>query len=460
MKKHISIILSVLLLCGCQSNDTEQVSECMESTAATTAITEITTEYTETTLSETTLTETSKSVTTAAHTEPISTETTIDVESETVLQRAIRLGKEIPNRDSTSLVIFSDIDGDSFPEMLVKDFYRCVYKYTDACGWYFIYGGGDPCEFVRNTYYDKTDDSYFHIDIAASCVCDYIEWSCRTTYSENGEPLSEPNFSYKGYYPVGYWYEYDEKGCFAEYSANGKYSLMRFNEWNGPSLSNYQKFVEASYSEYELIDSIDIGKAANNLFEKYNSENETDCIFDGEFADEPTLLMGKPSALKPDIITIGDRGYNEDSTCAYLYDDEITEENFEKLARLPKLTSLTISSKTPSELTGISKLANLKSLTLCKSIDNFDELKKLTKLESLRIYPADDIEYLRDMDSVRVLYLCYTLDKPDDYYAPVADMDSLEYLAISAFERSITDEQEKWLNENLSDVNLSFYKFG
>lgn len=235
---------------------------------------------------------------------------------------------------------------------------------------------------------------------------------------------------------------------------------MHFDNLSESTFDDYCKFVEDSYSEYELIDSIDIGKTVADLSEKYISENQKGYVFDGEFADEPTLLMGKPAAPKPDIITIGDRGYNDDSTEAYLHDDEITEENFEKLAKLPKLTSLYISSETYSDLTGISRLKNLKGLSLNTAIDNSDELKMLTSLESLQVYPANDIEYLRDMDSVRVLYLCYTLDKPDDYYAPVADMDSLEYLAIDAFEWSITDEQENWLNENLTDVKLSFYKFG
>ncbi len=452
MKKYLSVILSVLLLCGCQSNNTEQVSESVESMTAT-AITKVSTKYTETALAET-----SKSVITAAHIESILTETTIDEKSETVLQRAIRLGKKKANLDSDSLVIFSDIDGDSFPEMVTDNYGDDVYKYSDNHGWYFIYGRGDPCDFIRNTYYDKADDSYFYVDIMTSCVCDYIEYSCKTTYSENAESISVCNPSV-WYYPDGWWSQ-KGKGGFAEYLSNGKYSLMHFDNLSESTFDDYCKFVEDSYSEYELIDSIDIGKTAADLSEKYISENQKGYVFDGEFADEPTLLMGKPAAPKPDIITIGDRGYNDDSTEAYLHDDEITEENFEKLAKLPKLTSLYISSETYSDLTGISRLKNLKGLSLNTAIDNSDELKMLTSLESLQVYPANDIEYLRDMDSVRVLYLCYTLDKPDDYYAPVADMDSLEYLAIDAFEWSITDEQENWLNENLTDVKLSFYKFG
>ena len=444
MKKIAVLLSSTLLLCSC-TNNTASVSENTIAEASA-----------ETTFTETTPTETSE--TTTPEIETIETETTIDEKSETVLQRAIRIAKNKFGDNYDETVIFSDIDGDRFPEMIVIDYDITVYKYSDRYGWQTNLNSWEQCEMIRNTYYDNASDSCFFIDICAADVCEYVEYTEKVTYSENGEPIYEQHNNEVFFYPVGYWWDREEKGFFAEYISNGEYCLKYFPDGN--TFDEYKAFVEESYSDYELVNSIDIASSVFGIAGKYKSEKGSEFIFEGEFAHEPAPLTEKAMTQKPVLVTIGEKEYTEDTSVVYLKKGEATEENFEKLACLPKLVSLYISDEDNPELNGIGKLTNLKKLTLGTPLSKPDELKKLTSLESLSIPAYADIEFLRDMDSIRVLWIHYTLDKPDDYYVPLADMDSLEYLPISDFERSITDEQKAWLDANCPDVILSFYKFG
>lgn len=441
MKKIAVLLSATLLLCSCTKNTGENT---IAETSA------------ETTFTETTPAETNE--TTAPETEPVVTGMTIDEKSETVLQRAIRIAKNKFGDSYDEAVVFSDIDGDRFPEMITIDYCSTVYKYSDGYGWQTCFYGPEQCEMIRNTYYDNASDSCFFIDICAADVCEYVEYTEKLTYSENGEPIYEQHNNEVFFYPVGYWWDREETRFFAEYISNGEYCLKHFP--NGSTFDEYKAFVEESYSDYELVNSVDIASAAFEIADRYKTEKGSKFIFEGEFADEPALPMEKSMTQKPVLVQIGERKYTEDTSVVYLSKGEATEENFEKLACLPKLVSLCISDEDNPELTGIGKLTNLKKLTLNIPLAKPDELKKLTSLESLSIPAYEDIEFLRDMDSVRVLWLHYTLDKPDDYYAPLADMDSLEYLPISDFERSITEEQKAWLDENCPDVILSFYKFG
>lgn len=443
--KKIAVLLSApLILCSCTKN-TASVTE--NTIAETTA---------ETTFSETTPTETSE--TTTPKTETVVTETTVDEKSETVLQRAIRIAKNKFGDSYDETAIFSDIDGDRFPEMIVIECDITVYKYSDRYGWQTNLNSWEQCEMIRNTYYDNASDSCFFIDICAADVCEYVEYTEKVTYSENGEPIYEQHNNEVFFYPVGYWWDREEKGFFAEYISNGEYCLKYFPDGN--TFEEYKAFVEGSYSDYELLNSVDIASAVFSIADNYKSEKCSEFIFEGEFADEPAPLPEKAMTQKPVLVQIDEKEYTEDTSVVYLSKGEATEENFEKLACLPKLVSLHISDEDNPELNGIGNLTNLKKLTLDTPLAKPDELKKLTSLESLSIPAYADIEFLRDMDSVRVLWLHYTLDKPNDYYAPLSDMDSLEYLPISDFERSITDEQKAWLSDNCPDVILSFYKFG
>ena len=441
MKKIAVLLSATLLLCSCTKNTGENT---IAETSA------------ETTFTETTPAETNE--TTAPETEPVVTGMTIDEKSETVLQRAIRIAKNKFGDSYDEAVVFSDIDGDRFPEMITIDYCSTVYKYSDGYGWQTCFYGPEQCEMIRNTYYDNASDSCFFIDICAADVCEYVEYTEKLTYSENGEPIYEQHNNEVFFYPVVYWWDREEKGFFAEYISNGEYCLTHFP--NGSTFDEYKAFVEESYSDYELVNSVDIASAAFEIADRYKTEKGSKFIFEGEFADKPALPTEKSMTQKPVLVQIGERKYTEDTSVVYLSKGEATEENFEKLACLPKLVSLCISDEDNPELTGIGKLTNLKKLTLVTPLTKPDELKKLTSLESLSIPAYEDIEFLRDMDSVRVLWLHYTLDKPDDYYAPLSDMDSLEYLPISDFERSITEEQKAWLDENCPDVILSFYKFG
>ena len=163
---------------------------------------------------------------------------------------------------------------------------------------------------------------------------------------------------------------------------------------------------------------------------------------------------------------IGNKTIYEDVTELYLYDSDIAElsyKDFTLLSKLPELTRLKICGYRDkiTDLSGIEQLSGLKYLSLSGSgYKSTEKLSELKELEWLIIDDMDDISFLSEMDSLRVLSIAELYGKPDeDYYSPLYDMEELEFLIAKrsfspcdAF--GITIAQEKALREKRPDVKV------
>ena len=81
-------------------------------------------------------------------------------------------------------------------------------------------------------------------------------------------------------------------------------------------------------------------------------------------------------------------------------------------------------------------------------------------IQWLRIINTENTDFMADLDKVRVLEIGNSMDKPDDHYAAVADMDSLEYITVSVFEINVTKEQEENIRSLRPDVAFCYFKVG
>lgn len=369
-------------------------------------------------------------------------------------------------------IIFTDIDGDNFPESAwVYDYGWTDWKQYDfsAGEWKYIFSAYS--NFDLDLYYDKKKDEYFYI-FPDRHVYDFA-------YSWLKLSITEDGFYSEGYgnmfgnfdcYTEGYREEYrNALGVTYEYVTekrvdfgylNGKYFISE-------DLSGFQdNFFSEAMSEYEIVNTIN----AQAIIDEYGGTDKQFGIITGEFSDSP-----QPSEYKKplrensetDYITIGEEKILIDSQLVYLSGEDISEENFEKLSHLPKLTTLYISGKydmDPSEvsLKGISKLSGLGELRVYGTkIKNAAEIGKLKDLKVLEMSPdADDLSFLTSMDNLVVIEFGSTMDKPEDFFKPLYGMKNLRYLLVDCWEQNITTEQTEHIAEKAPHINVIGYKVG
>ena len=385
---------------------------------------------------------------------------------ETELDRLLRkTGKIDP--EYTKGRIFIDLDGDNFPEMIHIDKYgRAELKQFDIPSgrWEYIFHVYSDTDL--NLYYDKENDEYFYL---------YTEWAeqasvyyvTKLNVTEDGFVWGDASLGMFEYHTKGHW---DESGNEHTYITeksvdfgylDGKYFIGE----NDLDFEN--KVFREAMSGYELVSSVNIQK----IIDEYGDEDQLYEIVMSPFAGSP-----EPSPYKKpvhekteeaDYITIGEEKIPVDSQVVHLYAEDVSEENFEKLSHLPRLTVLNIGARyypdsTPIDLTGIDKLTGLGELSVFGTdIKNAAEIGKLTNLKVLRISAdADDLTFLKAMDNLMVIQFSSTVDKPADFYKPIYGMKNLRYLFIDWWDLNITQEQEEHIAENAPHINAMYYKWG
>ncbi|MDE7293949.1 MAG: leucine-rich repeat domain-containing protein [Oscillospiraceae bacterium] len=424
----------------------------------------------------------------------------ISYRNETVLDGAIRAARRTADRENEHYRYrgyLTDIDGDDFPELLVsckhknceydEEYPNYLYRYDmEKSNWEQIYVAvyDDEVLFYR----DRESGEYMQ-----------LSWGCNSEVAycfeawisnENGEyRIGESSY----FYPIGYYSE--NEGYIARFQGGGKYEI--YEETSEleyplyPEKAAFAKFIDGVVDKerYELLGKFSFSETMRELSEKY-SDSEDGIIICGDFADSPDpekayFELGSrydsygnyiyPSSDQPCAaslsVTIGENNYNEYSFSAYLVGEDINPENFEKLAALPSLTSLHLfgtESSSVIDLTGIDKIPNLRDLGI-GYIRVYDSQERVTvtnaeclkNTEILWLGVSGDIEELDFMvylDKVRGIGIGRSMDRPDDFYSAVADMDSLEYIVESVWDINVTEGQHENIRKLRPDVRFCHYK--
>ena len=71
---------------------------------------------------------------------------------------------------------------------------------------------------------------------------------------------------------------------------------------------------------------------------------------------------------------------------------------------------------------------------------------------------ANDLSFMANLDSVRVLDIGYSLERPADFYSAVSGMSSLEYIVESVWDINVTEEQHENIMSLRPDVKFCHYK--
>lgn len=360
--------------------------------------------------------------------------------------------------------IFIDINGDKFPEMISVNDYgedgehyydSSIYRYdTDRNEWvifWWIYNGENI-----NLYHDKVNNEYFYLlHEQGEHGGDYFyKKVCAADYSDySGSPL----FGFFDGYTIGehFYGEYFVEETVDFGSLNGKYYIGENEE------DFLQNAVKDAMSEYEIVFSIDIAELI---------PQESDTPFEitvGDFADAPQAspYFSQKQEKEP-LFTIGDEVCTEDTFEVYLDAEDATPENFEKLSRLPKLTTLNIGggygdNDSAVDLNGIGVLTNLRELHVWGDITNAAEIGKLKNLSVLYMSStADDFTFLTGMDNVVVMEFNNTTDKPENFYEPLYGMKNMRCLLLSTWDVNMTVEQYKHIKKNAPHIKIFMYKRG
>lgn len=409
--------------------------------------------------------------------------------NDTMLKRAVRRAQMRFSGDyyTDHRLIFTDMDKDSFPELMILSDDRLIgiYKYSEEEGWQTMLCHYYDYPECLELYYDKSEDSYFYIYIGIDEGMDVYEYAEYLTFDESGNVVRE-NYGSSGIeYPMG---EYSD-GFFQELSGGGAFKTAEYPpEFPGGHalytdvFADFREFIESTLSGYELVSCLE----ANEAFEYYNekfprTEEGVQLCFDAEFADTPTNEGYNFSKAPETLFTIGENSYNRLSSWAKLDNEEICHESFEKLSQLPCLTTLRIYGSGNIDLTGIEKLEKLKRLHIsAESISGAEELGKLP-IEWLYLNGLENMDFVENMSCIKVLEASgaagertaaegpdgeiYEVSgnnaRPEDYFAPAYGIKSLKYILVDAwYGYDITAAQEEHIKAHRPDVKLCYYKVG
>ncbi|MDE6591784.1 MAG: leucine-rich repeat domain-containing protein [Oscillospiraceae bacterium] len=414
--------------------------------------------------------------------------------NETVLEGAIRSARSIAERKTDyyyrNRVYLTDIDGDDFPEMLTCRIYKNdegewespqgVYRYnTVTMEWEQIIGLRDT---NLSVYRDRENGGYMQIGVGDySETSDYLIMAIMRVGNEAFD-IGSATWNY----PINGYYDTNE-GYVTGFEGGGKYEIYETKEINNRHFLEEKAFAELINStvdsdRYELVSSFNFPDMAKALGEQFGNNDES-LVICGNFADSPDSERADfsfadafdddgwfiyPYNTEPETdsesVIIGERVYDEYSYSACLHGDEICTENFEKLASLPCLTSLSLycdNEDSVIDLTGIKNLKKLRRMYIGKgTLKNAEVLKGMDIVWLEVSGAANDLGFMAYLDKVRVLEIGYSMSRPDDYYAAVADMDSLRYITVSVFEENITDEQEENIRSLRPDVAFCYFKVG
>lgn len=384
---------------------------------------------------------------------------------DTEVRRIMRRGIKAVNSKAydESRVIFTDIDGDDFPEMFYypygNSYTSAFYKYSDSSEkWKEIISSDWDIVYYAGIYRDIESDSYFCLYLSESTY-EKSEYAHKVMWEPDGEFMEFIGES--GYfYPVGSYS--DNKGYVTYFMAGDRFETKTYSEeeiadvkiWN-----DFKEVVDSSLDNCELIREINFIDQLKKL-EEYPDQR---VIYDGDFSDksETAKEYDLTEPERTPVGQIGEKKIYNDTFEVFLNNGEISYESFELLSKLPSLTVVHIYSSGTADLSGIELLSGLKKLDLSATdYKNTDRLAKLPELEWLGFPAVTDIGFLADMDSVRVLEIQGAAMMPDDYFSPAYDMDSLEYLIVSCWDENMTGGQQADFKAHRPDVELCFYKVG
>lgn len=384
---------------------------------------------------------------------------------DTEVRRIMRRGlKAINITDDESRVIFTDIDGDDFPEMICYPFGSGInafslYKYSDSSEkWKILISTDYDIDYYCGIYRDRESGGYFFLRISEGSYVQ-AEYATKIMWTPDGE-YTEGIGESGLFYPIGYYS--DNKGYVTYFKAGNRFEIKTYSSeeiadvriWN-----DFKEFVKGSLDGCEPVREI----SCIDHFKMLEEYPDKKVIYDGDFYDKPEKSKGYDLTMAERSLVgqIGGTNIYRDTSTAFLQDDDISYKSFELLSQLPGLTYLYINGSNTADLSGIELLSGLKMLDLhSPALKNTDSLAKLSELEWLNIGAMSDISFLADMDSVRVLGIGDTSQMPDDYYSPAYDMNSLEYLLVSCFDLNMTERQHTDFKAHRPDVELCFYKVG
>lgn len=405
----------------------------------------------------------------------------VEYRNEVDVRQAVRMGinklkKQFSGWDANSYrAVFSDIIGDAYPEILIFDvnnnifdMYSYVNKDWKNSPFYWLEEGWSlRDDFYAATCYDSENDSYFDLKLV-------WEWSYETNvtmcaYRVDMADDSQLQCSNAGYSSVFYPVDSFSGGALVNYQAGDCFEIKYYtpDELENAKEKIWEDFKSTVISSLEGCEVVREYSYDPEHFSTLLEGSGEQIIYDGNFSDMGEIEAFDYSEPERKIIgEIGNKTIYEDVTELYLYDSDIAElsyKDFTLLSKLPELTRLKICGYRDkiTDLSGIEQLSGLKYLSLSGSgYKSTEKLSELKELEWLIIDDMDDISFLSEMDSLRVLSIAELYGKPDeDYYSPLYDMEELEFLIAKrsfspcdAF--GITIAQEKALREKRPDVKV------
>lgn len=137
--------------------------------------------------------------------EPLDCYENLIYRNDTMLKKAIRLGKRMIEQksfyDCPKTLLFTDIDGDDFPELFTNYSAYC-YKYSEKSGWQeFISCYGEHNNI--NLYYDKENNSYFFVNISDMYEAEYYCQAEKITFDSNNKIITDSIATSSIFYPIG-----------------------------------------------------------------------------------------------------------------------------------------------------------------------------------------------------------------------------------------------------------------
>ena len=411
--------------------------------------------------------------------------------NETILDSAIRQAGRMADRHDeyySYRAYLTDVNGDDFPEMLYCHFYKYDGKYTEYPEALYCFNSEDRkweravsygYEYQLMFYRDKEAGKNMQIDICCNNEVAYVLEA--EAYYENGRyggKIGETSL----FYPIGFYS--DNEGYISMFECGGNFEIYKSDirmyeeDWENDEQNDFAEFIKSSMDSgrYEFLGEVSLDSLLKEGQEQ-RGEAEDRLVIWGDLADSPDpdnanfgIFVNRDNASGTDIaevpdssaISIGGRIYNEHSTFVYLEDEDINAENFEKISRLPCITSLSLYCDDPEgviDLTGIEKLENLRYLGIGQGKLRNTELLYDMDIQWLSVSgAANDLSFMENLDSVRVLGVGNSLEKPADFYSAVSGMSSLEYIVESVWDINVTEEQHENIMSLRPDVKFCHYK--